>query len=75
MHFGFSVPFRGPLAEANTIRQIAERAEALNYDVISVSDHLVVPARIEPNYPYSESGEFAWSADGTSDCKIGRAHV
>ena len=68
MQFGFSVPFRGPLANAATIREIAGKAEQWGYGLISVSDHIVVPARVAPNYPYSESGEFAWTADGSTDC-------
>ena len=68
MDFGFSAPFRGPLANAADLRNIANRAEALGYNVISVSDHLVVPGAIAPNYPYSDTGEFAWTADGSGDC-------
>ena len=68
MQFGFSAPFRGPLATPANLRTIAERAEALGYGVLSVSDHLIVPAKVAPNYPYSDSGEFAWTADGTTDC-------
>ena len=68
MQFGFSAPFRGPLANPANIRTIAERAESLGYNVLSVSDHLVVPRQVAPNYPYSDSGEFAWTADGTTDC-------
>ena len=68
MQFGFSAPFRGPLAHPDTIRRIATQAEALGYGVLSVSDHLVVPRQVAPKYPYSDSGEFAWTADGTTDC-------
>ncbi|MFN0025863.1 MAG: LLM class F420-dependent oxidoreductase [Acidimicrobiales bacterium] len=68
MEFGFSAPFRGPLATPGAIRTIAEAAERLGYGVLSVSDHLLVPRRVSPHYPYSDSGEFAWSADGSTDC-------
>ena len=68
MQFGLSAPFRGPLANAADIRTIAAHAESLGYAILTVPDHIVVPRLIEPNYPYSESGEFAWTADGTSDC-------
>ncbi len=68
MKFGVSAPFRGPLAEAGTIRRIAEAAERLGYGYLTVSDHIVVPKRIESDYPYSESGEFPWSAGGDLDC-------
>lgn len=68
MKFGFSAPFRGPLANADDIRTIAEAAEQRSYDVITVADHIVVPGVVEANYPYSETGEFAWTADGSTDC-------
>jgi probable F420-dependent oxidoreductase len=68
MEFGFSAPFRGPLATPDTIRQIAQTAESLGYDILTVSDHLVVPQQVDAKYPYSETGEFAWTADGSTDC-------
>lgn len=68
MQFGFSAPFRGPLAEPAALRTIAAAADRLGYGVLSVSDHLLVPRQVSPNYPYSDSGEFAWTADGSTDC-------
>ena len=68
MEFGLSAPFRGPMANASDIRTIAEAAERFGYGVISVADHIVVPSIVSANYPYSETGEFAWTADGTTDC-------
>lgn len=68
MQFGFSTPTRGPLATPAALRTIAEAADRLGFGVIAVSDHLLVPRHISPNYPYSDSGEFAWTADGTTDC-------
>ncbi len=68
MQFGLSAPFRGPLANSASLRTIAQAADRLGYGVISVSDHLLVPRHVSPNYPYSDTGEFAWSADGSTDC-------
>lgn len=68
MQFGFSAPFRGPLANPGDIRTIAEAAERLGYGVLSVADHIVVPSTVDAQYPYSETGEFAWTADGSTDC-------
>lgn len=68
MQFGLSMPNRGPLAKPEIMREIAQKAEALGYGYITVSDHLVVPRKIDPNYPYSENGEFRWSSDGEVDC-------
>ena len=68
MEFGLSAPFRGPLANAADIRTVAEGAERLGYGLISVSDHLVIPSTVDANYPYTETGEFPWTADGSADC-------
>ncbi|MEL0113548.1 MAG: LLM class F420-dependent oxidoreductase [Rickettsiales bacterium] len=68
MQFGLSMPNRGPLATPETMREIAVAAEKLGYGYITVSDHIVVPRKIDPNYPYSENGEFRWSSDGETDC-------
>ena len=46
MKFGFSAPFRGPLANPQDIRTIAEAAERFAYDTITVADHIVVPSNI-----------------------------
>lgn len=68
MQFGLSMPNRGPLAKPEIMKEIAATAENLGYGYITVSDHLVVPRKIDPNYPYSETGEFRWSSDGETDC-------
>ena len=62
------MPNRGPLATPETMREIATAAERLGYGYITVSDHIVVPRKIDPNYPYSENGEFRWTSDGEVDC-------
>ena len=66
MRIGLSIPARGPLSNAADIRAIAERAEQLNYDILAVPDHIVVPRSIDSDYPYSANGEFPGSATG--DC-------
>ncbi|MDP6689760.1 MAG: LLM class F420-dependent oxidoreductase [Alphaproteobacteria bacterium] len=68
MKFGLSAPIRGPLANAASIRILAERAEALDYDYLTVSDHIVVPTAIDSTYPYSEDGDFPWSEGGSVEC-------
>ena len=42
MQFGVSAPFRGPLAQPETIRRIAKKAEVWGYDYLTVSDHIVI---------------------------------
>ncbi len=68
MQFGLSMPNRGPLAKPEVMKEIAVTAEKLGYGYITASDHLVVPRKIDANYPYSETGEFRWSSDGETDC-------
>ena len=68
MQFGLSMPNRGSLATPEAMREIAIQAEALGYGYLTVSDHILVPRKIDPNYPYSETGEFRWTSDGEVDC-------
>jgi probable F420-dependent oxidoreductase len=58
MQIGCSVPTSGPLTDPDSIARIATEAEALGFDYVTVSDHIVIPADIESRYPYSDSGEF-----------------
>ena len=68
MKFGMSAPNRGPVGTAENLRALAASAEDLGYEYLTVSDHIVVPRSIDPNYPYSETGEFRWKAEGNTDC-------
>lgn len=56
--FGCTLPTSGGAADPAALRDVAQAAEALGYDAVWVSDHLVIPARIESTYPYSPSGAF-----------------
>jgi len=64
MEFGFGVPTRGPLANPENIKTLAERGESLGYDIIFVSDHIIIPRDIDSIYPYSATGEFAGGSSG-----------
>ena len=64
MEFGFGVPSRGPLASLDNIVSLAQQGERMGFDIVSVSDHIVVPTTIDSIYPYNESGEFVSSASG-----------
>ena len=37
------------------MREIATAAERLGYGYITVSDHIVVPRKIDPNYPTAKT--------------------
>jgi probable F420-dependent oxidoreductase len=58
MQFGFNLPNSGALAMPEIMARIAHEGEALGYDYLTVTDHVVLPDMAEPGYPYSESGAF-----------------
>ncbi|MBI4271437.1 MAG: LLM class F420-dependent oxidoreductase [Candidatus Rokubacteria bacterium] len=63
MKFGFALPGRGPLARPDLVIRLAERAEALRYDSVFVTDHVVLPVSMAGSrYPYSPTGRLAGGA-------------
>jgi probable F420-dependent oxidoreductase len=57
--FGVALPGRGPLAKPDVILKIAERAEALRFSSVFVTDHVVLPVSSARSiYPYSPTGQF-----------------
>ena len=58
MEVGFAVASRGPLATLDNIVKMTKAGEDMEYDIVSVSDHIVVPKIIDSTYPYNDSGEF-----------------
>ena len=46
--------------EVDQFIAIAQKAEELGYEGITVPDHLAYPATIETPYPYTEDGEVWW---------------
>jgi probable F420-dependent oxidoreductase len=58
MQIGFNLPISGPLSAPETVIRIAQEGEALSYDYLTLTDHIVLPNLRVPGYPYSESGEF-----------------
>ena len=59
MEFGFSLPGRGPLAGIDVVLELAEKADALRFDSLFVTDHVVMPvASAKSVYPYTTSGQF-----------------
>ena len=54
MEFGFSLPGRGPLASIDVVLKLAEKADALRFDSLFVTDHVVMPvASGKSVYPYT----------------------
>ena len=55
---GCTLPTSGAAADPSALGALAQTAEALGFDSIWVSDHVVVPERIGSSYPYSADGRF-----------------
>jgi len=65
MDIGMTLPGRGPLAEPESLEQLARRADELGFAYLAVPDHIVVPRSIDSRYPYSSTGDFPGSASGS----------
>jgi probable F420-dependent oxidoreductase len=64
MKFGLSTLTRGVFSTRESYRAVAVAAERAGFDFLSVSDHVVVPAKLESRYPYAASGAFGAAAEG-----------
>lgn len=53
---GFQVLNAGPLATPDRAIETARRAEALGYDSLVVTDHVVIPRHMTSRYPYNATG-------------------
>ncbi len=58
MEFGCHLPVYGPAATRDVLLGFATKMEALGYDSLWASDHVVIPYAIDPKYPYSATGTF-----------------
>jgi probable F420-dependent oxidoreductase len=58
MQIGFNLPNSGPLSAVAAMTEIASQGEAMGFDYLTLTDHVVLPDTKVPGYPYSESGEF-----------------
>ena len=58
MQIGFNAPTSGPLIAADSVRRIMTEGEALGFDYVTISDHIMVPRNLESKYPYTNTGEF-----------------
>jgi hypothetical protein len=64
MQIGFNLPISGPLSSPESMTRIAQQGEALGYDYLTLTDHLVLPNLRVPGYPYSESGRILRGGPG-----------
>ena len=58
MQIGFNLPNSGPLSAAPAMARIATEGEAMGFDYLTMTDHVVLPDTRVPGYPYSETGSF-----------------
>jgi probable F420-dependent oxidoreductase len=61
MEFGCVFPNRGPMASPTNLARFAEKAEALGYDTVWFSDHIVIPTEVKSFYPYDPSGRMPFN--------------
>jgi probable F420-dependent oxidoreductase len=64
MKFGLSTVTRGIFSTRESYRAVAQAAERVGFDFLSVSDHVVVPAKFQSQYPYDPRGTFAAAEHG-----------
>ncbi|MCP9487649.1 MAG: TIGR03619 family F420-dependent LLM class oxidoreductase [Gaiellaceae bacterium MAG52_C11] len=63
MRIGALVPNSGPWPLELGIPALARTAEAAGYESLWVSDHIVLPERIESRYPFAVDGRATWPTD------------
>ena len=51
MQIGFNLPNTGPLSQPEVMTRIAQSGEALGYDYLTVTDHVVLPNVTTPVIP------------------------
>src|SRR6185436_10358705 len=59
LEIGCHLPVYGPAATRETLVTFARRMEALGYDSLWVSDHIVIPYEIRSRYLYNAIGDFS----------------
>lgn len=64
--FGIHIGTRGCLTSRDAVMALAQRAEALGYAYLGVSDHLIVPLQSAQRYPYTADG--IWPGAPTGEC-------
>jgi probable F420-dependent oxidoreductase len=58
MRYGFYLPTRGPLANRADLSAILAAGERLGFASTMVADHIILPTRIDSQYPYTVKGNF-----------------
>ena len=73
MRFGVAIPQSGPFVDVDVQRRLATELEAMGYDSLWVSDHVIVPAGegYIPEVMHEPLALLAWLAAETSTITIG----
>jgi alkanesulfonate monooxygenase SsuD/methylene tetrahydromethanopterin reductase-like flavin-dependent oxidoreductase (luciferase family) len=58
MQIGFNLPISGPMSSPETLTRIAQQGEALGYDYLTLTDHIVLPNMRVPGYPIPRAANF-----------------
>src|SRR5438270_13252697 len=58
MQIGFNAPTSGVLIEPDSLTRVVTEGEALGFDYVTISDHIMVPRHLDSKYPYTNAGEF-----------------
>jgi probable F420-dependent oxidoreductase len=58
LQFGCHLPVWGPGATREALITLARRVEAMGFDSVWASDHVVIPFEITSRYPYNATGDF-----------------
>jgi probable F420-dependent oxidoreductase len=56
--FGVHLPVWGPGATRDALLTLSRRVEAMGFDSVWASDHVVIPFEIRSRYPYNATGQF-----------------
>ena len=64
MRFGLSTLTHNVFSTADSYIAVAAAAERAGFDFLSVSDHLIVPGKLELHYPYVVGGAFRIAQHG-----------
>ena len=66
MKFGLHVGTRGAALDPDALLAIARKSEALGFEHLGFSDHLVIANKVDSPYPYTKSR--VWFAQDSGDC-------
>jgi probable F420-dependent oxidoreductase len=66
MKFGLHLGMRGSAAQPDSLIAIATKAEALGFEHLGFSDHVVIATEVASVYPYTKTGR--WFAADTGTC-------